>query len=165
MVKSIIKESMDDYGVRARLVPYEYQPFRSPQHAQDSKRYIEVKGFAWFSCPQRHNRWSSPHAWCFIDLKKQTICFTYKQFCNKCESKARPRFTEESIERMADYVVKKYIRKIRVRRLLPTAGSRSYDNDSDYGDDSDCSSARISRGRHDQERCGKCRELGYRCCM
>ncbi len=151
---------MDNYDVRAKWIPYEYQPFRSPRHAQGSKRYIEVKGFAWFNCPQRHHRWASAHAWCFIDLKTRTICYTYKQSCRKCDNKAKPEYTEDSFERMADYAVEMYLRKI--GRWESSSGSS--DDDSDYSGDSDCSTRTTTGGPHDQDRCGKCRALGYRCC-
>ena len=85
--------------------------FHSPQATQGSKRYFDVKGFAWFTCPKDGRRWASAHSWGIIDLKKQNICHDYSQDCNKCENEASPEFTEESIERMVRYDVRKHLIK------------------------------------------------------
>ncbi len=153
-VRDIIKDAMDYYDVKARKIAYEYHPFRTPREAKGSKRYFEVRGFAWFNCPQKHHRWASAHSWCFIDLKTQTICYSDKQNCKKCESKAKPKFTEESIETMADIVVEKYLRRI-----------GKWDSPLSSNDDGSSSdNQRTKGGPHDQERCGKCRRQGRRCC-
>ena len=157
VVKEIIKDLMDEYDIKAKRIPYEYHPFRTPQQARGSRRYYEVRGFAWFHCPLKHHSWASAHSWCFIDLKTQTICYKDKQNCKKCESRANPQFTEESVEIMADIVIERYLRSI--GKWYSPSGSSDNDSDSDGG-----SVQRTSRGPHDQERCGKCRRLGRRCC-
>ena len=153
-IKDIIRDALDEYDISARRIPYEYQPFRTPHDAQRSRRYLEVRGFAWFSCPQKHHRWASANAWCFIDLKKQAICYSYKQSCKKCESKVKPVFLDDSVEKMADIVAVRYLKMI-------GKWDDSYD-DSDEGSDYDEEPRRA--GPHDEERCGKCQRLGYRCC-
>lgn len=85
---------------------HENTPFTMPKNADNSKRYFEVKGFAWFSCPERHKRWPSAHSWCFLDLKEQEICYRDKQKCNKCNLSAKPEFQKESIKKMAKRAVK-----------------------------------------------------------
>ena len=159
VVKEIIKDAMDYHDVKARRIPYEYHPFRTPQHAAGSRRYFEVRGFAWFYCPRKHHRWASAHTWCFIDLKTQTICYQDKQNCRKCESKAYPHFTEESVETMADIVVERYLRRIG-RWYSPSESSD--DGSSDNISDTDTN--KTTGGPHDEDRCGKCRRLGRRCC-
>ena len=160
-VRDIIRDSMDYYDVKAKRIAYESYPFRTPRQAEGSRRYFEVKGFAWFNCPNRHHRWPSAHSWCIIDLKTQTICYRYKQMCKKCECKAKPEFPEESIEKMADYVVESYLR--RIGRW--STSSDDDDSPSVYSDEgSDSTMSATKGGPHDQDRCGKCRHLGRRCC-
>ena len=135
-------------NVKEKDIPQE-GPFTSPKHHSSSKRYFETKGFAWFSCPKKHHRWPSAQSWCFIDLKTQTICYRDRQKCKKCESESAPEFTEESIERMAAYVVKKFL--IKMKRLHPVYSGSSTDT------------AQTQGGPHDEVRCGKCRRLGRSC--
>lgn len=85
----------------------EEEPFISPQNSQHSKRFQEVTGFAWFSCPKKHHRWPSAQSLCFIDLKMQTICHRGSQKCRKCNSNALPEFTQEAIAKMARCAVTK----------------------------------------------------------
>ena len=151
---------MQKYNVKEQDIPDEgvYEP---PYYPKRSLRYIEVKGFAWFTCkcPKTHynpkqkhttiKRWPSAHSWCFIDLKKQKICYRDTQKCNKCNSIAKPgpEFTEEAIEKMAEFVVKGYL--IRTDRMEYTP--RSTDTVETEG------------APHDETRCGKCRRIGKSC--
>ena len=114
-----------------------------------SKRYFDTKGFAWFRCPQKQKDWPSVRAWCVIDLKLQEICHRYYQKCNKCDSKAYPNFTVESLKKMAEYAVKQFL--IRTGRLSPSAHVPHIDTGITKG------------GPHDEERCGKCKSLGRSC--
>ena len=116
-------------------------PFISPEDAQGGKRYYEVKGFAWFTCQDKS--WPSAHAWCFIDLKKQVICFRYTQGCNKCEKKVSPEFSADSIQSMAEFVVRRF------------TGSWK-------GGGSD-GPRETQGGPHDEGRCSKCEKLGSSC--
>ena len=147
-IKKIIRDAMAEKGVEERDVPDE-APFISPAYAQSSKRYIEVKGFAWFSCPKKHHRWPSAQSWCFIDLKEQEICYRDNQKCKKCNSGASPEFTRESIEKMAQYAVKKFL--IKTKRLVPEFNPSNASTDETQG------------GPHDEGRCGKCKRLGRSC--
>ena len=124
--------------------------FHSPQATQGSKRYFDVKGFAWFTCPKDGRRWASAHSWGIIDLKKQNICHDFPQYCKKCNSEADPEFTEESIERMADYAVRQYL--IRTGQIT---GFKARLDDDDDGHE--------SKGPHDEQRCGKCLAQGHNC--
>ena len=148
-VKRIIKEAMDEKRVSKEEIPKE-RPFTTPgESTRGSKRYFEVKGFAWFSCIGRDNRWPSAHAWCCIDLKEQKICYRDPQNCRKCECEANPEFTEESIERMAEYAVKRY--RIRTGDLEQVFNPSINEERETEG------------GPHDEERCGRCRRLGRSC--
>ena len=147
-VQAIIKEAMAKENIKEIDIPQE-GPFTSPKYHNNSKRYFESKGFAWFSCPNKHHRWPSAQSWCFIDLKTQTICYRDKQKCKKCESEAPPEFMKESIEKMAAYVVRKFL--IKTKRLQPV-------NNHDTS-----GAAQTQGGPHDEERCGKCKRLGKSC--
>ena len=141
---------MAEKGVRTEHIPNE-RPFRSPEDAgRHSKRYFEVKGFAWYCCPTRDNRWPSAHSWCCLDLKKQAICDRDAQDCRKCESEVNPEFTEESLERMAEYAVKRYL--IKTGELHAVFNPKLDDGDRE-----------TQGGPHDEERCGKCKRLGRSC--
>ena len=128
-------------------IPWENR-FTSPQEARYSERYFEAKGFAWFRCQEDGKCWPSAHAWCFIDLKKQRICYRYKQNCKKCEFRTKPGFTESAVTRMARFVVEKYLIRIGELEILPVSG-----NDGTM----------TKGGPHDQDRCGKCKALGRSC--
>ena len=148
-VKRIIKAAMDKKGVTKEEIPKE-RPFTTPEEStRGSKRYFETKGFAWFSCPKKNNRWPSAHAWCCIDLKEQKICYRDPQDCRKCESKVDPEFTEESIKRMAEYAVKRY--------LIKTGNLEQVFNPSINTE------GETEGGPHDEKRCGKCKRLGRSC--
>ena len=147
-IKKIIQDAMARENVKEKDIPEE-GPFISPAHAQSSKRYIEVKGFAWFSCPKKHHRWPSAQSWCFIDLKRQEICYRDYQKCKKCNSGASPEFTRESIEKMAQYAVKRFL--IKTKRLVPEFNPSNASTDETQG------------GPHDEGRCGRCNRLGKSC--
>ena len=147
-IRDIIKAAMEAENVRERDIPTEHY-FASPEDGANSKRYFEVKGFAWFVCPRNDNRWPSAQSWCFMDLKKQAICYRDKQDCKKCESKASPEFTEEALKRMAEYAVKSF---------LIRTGKRHHE----YRPRGDMDGA-VGGGPHDEERCARCRRLGRSC--
>ena len=147
-IMKIIQDAMAEKNVIGGGIPKE-RPFTSPTGAQRSKRYLEVKGFAWFSCPKKHHRWPSAQAWCYVDLKNQSICYRDAQKCKKCNSKAMPQFSEGSIERMAEFVVRKFL--IKTKMLRPVFHPRSDDLEETQG------------GPHDEQRCGKCKRLGRSC--
>ena len=148
-IKRIIADAMADNNVTKEDIPNE-PAFTTPAKARGSKRYFETKGFAWLNCPGGDNRWPSAHCWCFIDLKKQTICYRDPQDCKKCESEVDPEFTEESVERMAEYAVRGFL--IKTGELHAVFNPRV--DDDDMG---------TQRGPHDEERCGRCRRLGTSC--
>ena len=140
---------MEENGINKKDIPEE-TPFTLSLDLYRSERYYEVKGFAWFSCPEKDKGWPSAHSWCVIDLKKQIICFSYTQDCNRCESEANPKFPDESLEKMAQYAVKKY--KIKTGELAAVFNPRIEETRGDP-----------ERGPHDEMRCSKCRALGYTC--
>jgi len=150
-IKSIILEVMGEENVTPSQVPNEGG--FSMDKADYSKRYFETKGFAWFCCPRKHNRWPSAHSWCYMDLKKQEICYRDQQKCRKdsCETEVQPGFTEESVEKMARYAVKQF---------LIRTGRRPRGRRVPRGDDGDM---KTDGGPHDQSRCGKCQRLGRSC--
>ena len=147
-IRDIIKAAMVAKGVREQDIPTEHY-FASPEDGANSKRYIEVKGFAWFVCLRKDCRWPSAQSWCFMDLKTQSICYRDKQECKKCESEASPEFTREALERMAEYAVKSF--QIRTGRERREYHPRSTDTEDTQG------------GPHDEGRCGKCQRLGHSC--
>ena len=148
-VKRIIKAALDKKGVSREEIPKE-RPFLTPERStRGSKRYFEVKGFAWFSCTGRDNRWPSAHSWCCIDLKKQEICYRDQQGCKKCESNVDPEFPEDSIKRMAEYAVRQYLfRTGALKRVFNPKINEEMETES---------------GPHDEERCGRCKRLGRSC--
>ena len=149
-IQSIILKVMTAEGVYPSQIPNEMG--FSVACASNSKRYFETKGFAWFCCPKNHNRWPSAHSWCFLDLKKQVICYRDTQQCrkNQCETPVNPGFTAEAVEKMAKYAVNQFL--IRTKRMVrsPKFG----------GDDG---GMMTDGGPHDQARCGKCLRLGRSC--
>jgi hypothetical protein len=132
-------------GVKEEDIPHKVT---SPGKDHVSTRYFETKGLARFECPKQHcgNTWCSEQVWCFIDLKKQTICYRGTQACRNCNTKTSPEFTEESVERMAEFVVSMYFIRTEKRRAVRI---------NDEG--------KIHGGHHDQKRCERCRRLGYSC--
>ena len=99
---------MEEYGVHRDDIPGE-RKFQSPQDTQDSERYFDVEGSAWFTCPEDGRRWLASHSMGIIDLKKMEICDDFPQNCKICGSEVDPEFTEESIERMAEDAVRQYL--------------------------------------------------------
>ena len=150
-IKEIILEIMRGENVTPSQVPYEGA--FSIDSASYSKRYFETKGFAWFCCPMQHNRWPSAHSWCYLDLKKQEICYRDQQNCRKdnCETAVQPGFTEEAVEKMARYAVKQFL----IRTGRKSRGPRAARNDDD--------GMMTNGGPHDERRCGKCQRLGRSC--
>ena len=156
----VIARVMKEKGVSARLVPRE--PKTNPDSVDAvaiSRRYFRVKGFARF---QRHQKprgghcgrtWPSAHAWCIMDLKEQGIILKFGQDCQKCEGMVFPEFDEEALERMADYAVDSYLRKI---GALP----RQHEplDMSDLGD-----ALEDGKPPHDEKRCHMCQSLGRSC--
>ena len=124
--------------------------FHSPKDTDDSERYYDVKGFALYTCPKTGRRWASAQSWGIIDLKKEEICYDFPQYCNKCEGKANPEFTEESIERMAEYAVRQHL--IKKRKEIHAVFKPRGDDD-----------RHETKGPHDEKRCGKCRALRRNC--
>ena len=130
--------------------------FVSPKKHEKSVRYFEAKGFAWFTCKKPHDNkgnfkcWPSAHSWCFIDIKKQEICYRDEQKCKAHNTAAQlgPEFTEEAIQKMAKWVVKGFLIKTRRIQYVPR---ESTDTDQTEG------------GPHDEGRCGKCKRLGRSC--
>ena len=156
----VIARIMMEKGVSPRSIPSE--PKTDPDDLDSvkrSKRYFRVKGFAWF---KRHSKrwsggfcsrtWPSAHAWCIMDLKRQEIVEKIGQGCQKCESMSFPEFEEESLERMAEYAVDSYLRKV---GKLPFAEP--------IEDMSSLSDALEESKPHDEKRCGMCKRLGRSC--
>ena len=142
-VTEIIQEASAKKNVKQSDIPEE-EPFTTPENAQHSKRYFEVKGYARFFCENNH-RWVSGHSWCFVDLKKQVICYRDTQKCWKCPSKTTPEFTRECFQEMAMFVVHMYLIKTRQART-----GFSY------------RTAR-QQGSHITAYCSKCKRLGRGC--
>ena len=147
-ITAIIKKEMEDKNVKVEDIPTE--PCISPKDLdlRKSKRYYDKEVFAWFACPNKDNYWRSVHAWCVIDLQKQTICYRYKQGCQECEAAASPEFPEEIIIKLAKFAVKWFL--ILTDQLEFDPPGR--DNGGVVGG-----------GPHDEKRCEKCKKLGH-CC-
>lgn len=158
----VIAKVMMEKGVSPRSIPSEPETDSDDfDSVKRSRRYFRVKGFAWF---KRHktNSWSgkfcsrtwpSAHAWCVIDLKRQKIVEKIGQGCQKCEGMSFPEFDEESLERMAEYAVDSYLRKV---GKLPPA--EPIDDMSILAD-----ALEDSKQPHDEKRCGMCQKLGRSC--
>ena len=117
-----------------------------------SKRYFLVKGEALFKQHGQCSRtWTSAHAWATIDLKKQAVIHKYNQNCNRCECSCEAHFTDEGLERMAEWATERY---------LVRSGRATLDVSS-LGDA--LPALPHGRGPHDVERCEMCRELGREC--
>ena len=144
--QEVIETVMKAAGVRVEDIPKE-QHFTSPKDVKNSKRYYKKTGFAQFSCPKGDRKWPSAHAWCIIDLKEKSICYLYKQGCQKCETMAFPEFTKEFVKWVAELAVKSFLRKTGQLDDLASIGT---DGPQGYGP-------------HDEERCEMCQELGGSC--
>lgn len=127
-IRKIIRDAMTKRGVEGADIQEE-GPFIPHKALRCSKRYIEAEGFAWFSCPnmqnhcwpEEHHRWSSARSQCVIDLKKQELCLHDKQKCSECGSVASPEYTAWLMKKMAQYVVKEYLMKM--RKFSPRSGA------------------------------------------
>ncbi len=146
-IKEIILDAMEKEGVLPSDIPKE-KSFYEGLNIRGSKRYFEKHGVGHYDCDEEDNDWNSVFSWCIIDLKKQKICYRYYEQCKKCETKAWPQFSYETIEKLAHLTVESFLfrtgRKERPER---------------QGDP-----IRRIRGPHDEERCEKCIETGQRCC-
>ena len=125
-----------------------------------SKRYFKTKAFASFNA---HNRpsgagarcsrnWKSAHAWCVLDLKEQCIAHKLSQDCQSCNGHSFPEFDRESMQRMAEYAVDLYLKRVGRKQWEP----RPFDFD-------DMLFALDDRPPHDEARCEMCRKLGRSC--
>ena len=142
---------MEKHGIKTKDIPSEkmFSPRRIKSIHKRSKRYIEAKGFAWFKCHHKHRKWPSANAWCIFDLKKQKICYRYSQDCKKCNLSKKPVYSEATLERMADFAV----RKLSTRLGYPCAGPTTAKNLS-----------MLTKKFHDRHRCEKCTIFKRRCC-
>ena len=153
-VTKTIKKVMEEKGVQAYRMPPEPHTF-PPNIDKKSKRYFETKGLGWFCCPQQHHRWSSAHSWCYIDLKKQRICYRDEQKCRKndCEMPVSPEFSEAEIEKMAEYAVSQFFMRLGRKKGRRGGGWRGWAETFTGANDKP----------HDQKRCGRCKRLGRKC--
>ncbi len=148
VIKETILDIMKEHRVHPQDIPPEPKP-HFPCELLGSLRYFNTKAFAWFSCPKRHKRWPSAHAWCYLDLKEMEICYRFLQECNQCNKDAQPEFSVESVKRMATFAVQMYLR--RTGKLVRE-------------DHSFHSEPLTAEGKpHDEDRCGKCQYLGRSC--
>ncbi len=144
---------MAEQNVKVTDIPADLM-FTHPSNHKKSKRYFEVKGFAWFTCKKSHDKgnfrhWPSAHAWCFIDLKEQRICYRDVQECKEDNSRTdSPEFTEEALKRMIKYVVTSFLIRTGKKSIPQRADTETEQTD---------------RGPHDERRCGKCQRLGRSC--
>ena len=150
---AIIREVMAENDVDPARVRSEdpIQP-SNLDRIRRSRRYFLTKGFANFP---RHEgfcgrTWTSAHAWCVIDLKKQRIYHRYSQECQNCEGEGKPVYDEPAIRQMAEWVCKRYL--IRVGLL---------DDEEEPPSDEDAPTK--SSQPHDTARCEMCRLLGGEC--
>ena len=127
-----------------------------------SKRYFKTKAFASFNAHSRPSgagarcarNWKSAHAWCVLDLKEQCIAHKLSQDCQSCNGHSMPEFDRESMQRMAEYAVDVYLKRV---------GRRQWEPRGDPFDLDDMLLALDDRPPHDQARCEMCRRLGRSC--
>ena len=153
---------MAENGVTTSEIPEE--PRVDPTKVEtitQSKRYFKTKAFASFSGHERKEgfglcsrSWKSAHAWCVLDLKKQCIAHHLSQDCQTCNGRSTPDFDSESVKRMADYAVDRYL-KLVGRRAWPTRDPFDFDDMFLALED--------DRPPHDERRCEMCRKLGRSC--
>ncbi len=157
-VTEIIQKVSTENGIQPFRLPKE-PGSHPPEVSNTSKRYFETKALGWFCCPKKHHRWSSAHAWCYIDLKKQTICYRDVQKCRKddCDTPVAPEFSETQIERMAEYATSQFFMRISRKRK----GGRGRGRGRWRGLSETVSG--VNEMPHDQRRCGKCNRLGRKC--
>ena len=163
MEQEIIDTVMVANNVTTSEIPQE--PTADPTKSRTiagSKRYFETKAFASFDNVHEKKSgfgvcsrsWKSAHAWCVLDLKNQCIAHKLTQDCQACNGQATPHFDRESVKRMAEFAVDRYLKRVG-RRAWPSR------DPFDFGDmylalDDD-------RPPHDEGRCEKCRQLGRSC--
>lgn len=90
-VNVIIREIMSANGIRPSDIPEE-SPFQIKRFIASlrrkkrwSHRYFKGHAFGEFHCSNDvcGNTWTSPHSWCVLDLKEQTMIMKFKQQCIK----------------------------------------------------------------------------------
>ncbi len=121
---AIICEVMEENGISPSDIPeertFDLERFiRSLRHRKKwSKRYYKGRAKGEFKCGDDEcaNTWTSPHSWCIVDLREQTILMTFKQKCIKVKErhvKADPDYEgedptyidENSVRRMVQWAV------------------------------------------------------------
>ena len=161
MIRTVIKRVMDENKITPENVSGEAD-ISSPSNLKKifrSKRFFRTKAFAQFEPHSRRKpphsdckrNWKSAHSWSLLDLREQTLCHHYCQYCKKCGAKVRPLYDESSVERMAQWACKTYLICMRLKE--PDQCSV---NDGDDKEDN-------SKGPHDQQRCGMCRLMRRAC--
>ena len=135
VIKRIFEEVMKKYGVDTSMIPKENYPFNLETYEEAMKtratwsyRYFRGQGFSKFKCGVSlcDHSWSSVHASCILDLKRQEIPMLFWQKCNQghkdigqlsLEGKDKsedntpgaivyPTFDEKAIRRMVQWAVK-----------------------------------------------------------
>ena len=167
-IKSLIHAAMNESNITANEIPKEDSFFVPCDVPRKSKRYFEAEGFAWFVCPKKHNCWLSAHSWCFIDLKKEEICYRDKQKCKVCETDVSPQFIQEAVQKMAVNAVKKYLKRagrkmqfhLDLYAKVPTGNSSATQLESEHEYDH---RTETEESQHDEGRCGRCIRLRKTC--
>lgn len=151
-VRRIIQEAMNDKGITPGDIPME-KPFDTRKQkrriiAKTSKRYFEARGLAWFSCPRYDKQWRSDIAWCYMDLRTQTVCYRYIQGCRRCNSTDSPKFIPKALERMADFATNQFLYR---------SGWKAKPKKRKNG-------FKRTWIPHDRRRCSKCQESKWKKC-
>ena len=159
MIDTVMREN----GVTTAEIPQErgVDPTKISSIDQ-SKRYFKTKAFASFSAHSQPSgagarcsrNWKSAHAWCVLDLKEQCIAHKLSQDCQTCNGQSMPEFDRESMQRMAEYAVDLYLKRVGRRQWKPREDPFDFD---------DMFLALDDRPPHDQARCEMCRKLGRSC--
>lgn len=158
MIDSVMREN----GVTPAKIPQERgvdpTDIDSISH---SKRYFKTKAFASFNAHSQpfgaarcSRSWKSAHAWCVLDLKEQCIAHKLSQDCQSCNGHSMPEFDRESMQRMAEYAVDLYLKRV---------GQKQWEPRGDPFDFDDMLFALDDRPPHDEARCEMCRRLGRSC--
>ena len=157
---NIIEKTLIAHEVEQKDIPFE-RKFQAKErwtclHKGKSLRYFRVKGAGWYHCHCKQDQkgephsWASPHSWCIIDLYQHKIRYSWHESCQYCEKRQLPRFPLESINVMAEYAVKQYLKRLQ--------GEDSSNCDSEEENEED-----TNRGPHQTTRCGMCRDLKRPC--
>lgn len=159
MIDTVMREN----GVTTTQIPQErgVDPTNIDSISQ-SKRYFKTKAFASFNAHSRSSgagawcsrNWKSAHAWCVLDLKEQCIAHKLSQDCQSCNGHSMPDFDRESMQRMAEYAVDVYLKRV---------GRRQWEPRGDPFDLDDMLFALDDRPPHDEARCEMCQRLGRSC--